>query len=193
MRKVIAALGLATLLGSVAMAPAGAAAPAAAKAAEAHVEQTVTEFLEWDGWRAIRTHPLPPIVQRLDAIMAKAPEVLKGHWLMIRSYIANHTHKERFGEAGMPDKLFLRYAAYAGDLGARLFPKMTEEMRQSEVEVMWIEFKKPGERPRPEQIAWHEAERRRGALVKVVDDIDDFMLNWYPKSGLQRRIPPKPR
>jgi hypothetical protein len=150
---------------------------------EAHVEQTITEFLEWDGWRAIRTHPLPPIVQRLDAIMAKAPAPLLAAWRLIRSYVANHTHKERFGEAGMPDKLFIRYIV--ADLKGGFTTAQFEAISQT----MWIEFKKPGERPRPDQIAWHEAERSRGALVKVVDDIDDFMLVWYPKSGLQRRGP----
>jgi hypothetical protein len=149
---------------------------------EAHVEQTITEFMEWDGWRAIRTHPLPPIVQRLDAIMAKAPAPLLAAWRVIRSYVANHTHKERFGEPAMPDKLFIRYGTQSPTQ-----PDSGPGFRWAE--VMWIEFKKPGERPRPDQIAWHEAERSRGALVKVVDDIDDFMLVWYPKSGLQRRGP----
>jgi hypothetical protein len=157
---------------------------------EAHVEQTITEFLEWDGWRAIRTHPLPPIVQRLDAIMAKAPAPLLAAWRVIRSYVANHTHKERFGEAGMPDKLFLRYLN-DGDPSAQLKYAAAGRIYDPQADVMWIEFKKPGERPRPEQVAWHEAERRRGGLVKVVDDIDDFMLVWYPKSGLQRRGPIK--
>jgi hypothetical protein len=54
-------------------------------------------------------------------------------------------------------------------------------------EVLWIEFKRPGEKPRGDQQLWHAAERERGALVMVVDDIDAF-LGWYAGSGLQRRI-----
>jgi hypothetical protein len=147
---------------------------------EAHVQQTVTQFLELDGWRHIRTHPLPPIVQRLDAIMGKAPRPLGYAWQQIRPYVLTHTNAETFGEKGMPDALFVRYS----------IPWMDAAPVGSDVsftETMWIEFKLPGKKPDSHQNAWHAAERARGALVVVVDDIDEFMREWYPASGLQRR------
>lgn len=47
---------------------------------EAHVQQTVVQFLELDGWRAIRTDP-----------------------------VSDRSRGKGFGEPGMPDYLFLRY------------------------------------------------------------------------------------
>ena len=118
---------------------------------EAHVQQTVTQFLELDGWRAIRTDP-----------------------------VSDRSRGKGFGEIGMPDYLYVRYepdsrTATAASLGAIAF-----------AEVMWIEFKAPGKAAAGHQIAWHAAERDRGALVLVVDDIDSFR-QWYAQSGLQRR------
>jgi hypothetical protein len=128
------------------------------KISEAQVQQAVVQFLEADGWRAIRTDP-----------------------------VSDRSRGKGFGELGMPDYLFLRYAAYAGEDGARLFPNMTEAMRRSEVEVVWIEFKRKDEKPTPHQQKWHYRERQRGALGLVVDDIDEF-TEWYKASGLCRRI-----
>lgn len=113
---------------------------------EAHVQQTVVEFLELDGWRAIRTDP-----------------VSRREW------------GKGFGEAGMPDYLFLRY----------YLPDHLHSDNRPIGEVLWIEFKRPGQKPRADQIAWHEAEHARGALVLVVDDIDHFIA-WYKTSGLQQ-------
>ena len=109
---------------------------------EAHIQQTVTEFLQFDGWRAIRTDP-----------------------------VSDRERGKGFGEKGMPDHLYVRYNL----LGA-----------YQRAEVLWIEFKRPGEKPRPHQLDWHEAERKRGAMVLVVDDIDQF-ISWYKASGLERR------
>ena len=78
------------------------------------------------------------------------------------------------GEAGQPDYLFVRYRTAEGFY------------RESDAEVLWIEFKAPGKSPRADQLAWHQAERERGAMVLVVDDIDDF-IRWYESSGLLRR------
>jgi hypothetical protein len=88
----------------------------------------------------------------------------------------------------MPDRLFIRYLN-AADPGTQLKHAAAGRIYNPLGDVMWIEFKKPGEKPRLDQLEWHEAERARGALVLVVSDIDDFMRNWYPKSGLQRRPP----
>lgn len=78
--------------------------------------------------------------------------------------------KRKVGEKGMPDHLYLRYSP--GPFGW--------------TNVLWIEFKKLGESPRQDQSDWHGAERKRGALVLVVDDIDEFR-EWYRQSGLQLR------
>jgi hypothetical protein len=112
---------------------------------ESHIQQTVTDFLQLDGWRAFRTE---------HAIE--------------RSNDDERRFKRKVGERGQPDYLYIRYVV------------------SSYARALWIEFKRPGERPRPDQLMWHEAERKRGALVMVVDDIDQF-IGWYKTSGLQRR------
>jgi hypothetical protein len=106
---------------------------------ESHIQQTVTDFLQLDGWRAFRTELT---VQRERGRVV--------------------------GERGQPDYLYLRYVV------------------SSYARALWIEFKRPGEKPRPDQLMWHAAERKRGALVIVCDDIDKF-IDWYITSGLQRK------
>jgi hypothetical protein len=120
---------------------------------EAHVQETVTSLLEWDGWRPIRTDP-----------------------------VSDRSRGKGFGELGMPDYLYVRYLR-----GDRIeFPQHgTAVLKEPAAEVLWIEFKAPGKAAKPHQLAWHEAERARGALVLVVDDIDSF-FQWYAQSGLQR-------
>lgn len=137
--------------------------PAAYKKAatlEKHVQQAVTQFLELDGWRAIRTEHAIERNERGD-------------------------FKRKVGEKAMPDYLYIQYSEDVSER-QRLFFNMTEAQIRAEVDVLWIEFKRPGEQPRTEQVHWIEAERRRGALVMVVDDIDWFIA-WYKTSGLQRR------
>lgn len=113
--------------------------PIKPKLLERDIQQTCTEFLELDGWRAFRTELT---VQRERGRVV--------------------------GERGQPDYLYLRY-------------------HYGMARVLWIEYKKPGEKPRPDQLAWHEAERKRGAVVLVVDDIDWFM-RWYRLGGLARNL-----
>ncbi len=108
---------------------------------EADVQRAVTDLLQLDGWRAIRTDPT-----------------------------SDRARGKGFGEPGMPDHLYIRY-------GILLYG--------AEAEVFWIEFKRKGKKPKDHQRDWHDLERRRGALVYVVDDIDDFM-KLYAESGLCR-------
>lgn len=77
----------------------------------------------------------------------------------------------RFGETGVPDWLFIRYGAA---------PTAMDNAAQYRVraDVLWIEMKAPNKKPEPHQLAWHEAERARGALVKVVDHFETFR-DWY--------------
>ena len=114
--------------------------PIKPKLLERDIQQTCTEFLELDGWRAFRTE-----------------------------YTIQRERGRVVGELGQPDYLYLRYT---DDGMAR---------------ALWIEYKKPGEKPRPDQLAWHEAERKRGGIVLVVDDIDWFM-RWYRLGGLARNV-----
>lgn len=119
---------------------------------EAHVQETITQFLQLDGWRAFRTELT---VQRERGRVV--------------------------GERGQPDYLYVRYEHFIDHRPD------SRSLYYKAAYVLWIEFKKPGEKPRPEQLAWHEAERKRGALVLVVSDIDYFIREWYPASGLARR------
>jgi hypothetical protein len=120
---------------------------------ESHVQQTVTELLQLDGWRSIRTDP-----------------------------VSDRKRGKGFGEIGMPDHLYIRYGL---PITRRNFSGRPPEI-QSGGQILWIEFKRPGKSAKPHQLAWHEAEGARGALVMVVDDIDGFIA-WYKASGLQRR------
>lgn len=78
-------------------------------------------------------------------------------------------------EKGMADRLYLRYNATFDDLA----------------EVWWIEFKTIRGKLSPEQIAWHEAERARGAMtwkakIDFHPTVEGF-LEKYAASGLMRR------
>lgn len=73
-----------------------------------------------------------------------------------------------FHERGMPDWVFLLY--WGSD-------RMMMNVEQT-ADVLWIEFKASGKKAAAHQLAWHEAERARGALVKVVDHYETFR-DWY--------------
>jgi hypothetical protein len=124
---------------------------------EKNVQETVRDFMELDGWRAIRTDP-----------------------------VSDRARGKGFGEVGMPDYLFIRYwAGYEPTTNARI-PENEADLR-TEAQVLWIEFKRKSKLPTVTQMQWHITEINRGALVKVVDDIDDYIL-WYKDSGLCRRM-----
>ena len=102
-------------------------------------------------------------------------------WHAIRTELTVQKERGRVvGEVGMPDHLYIRYYDALSDRSE--WPAHLATSAQ----VLWIEFKRPGRHPTKQQFAWHKAERARGALVLVVDDIDGFMA-WYKASGLQRR------
>lgn len=109
--------------------------------------------------------------------------VLDG-WRAIRTDpVSDRSKGKGFGEVGMPDYLYVRYFLN----GARLSGEVNNVKAFSLVNLLWIEFKKPGAEPKPHQLEWHAAERARGALVFVVDSIDDF-IRWYAASGLARKV-----
>jgi hypothetical protein len=100
-------------------------------------------------------------------------------WRPIRTDpVSDRFRGKGFGEKGMADHLFVRY------LRDVVHPVHFQAQR---AEVMWIEFKRKGAKPKLHQQAWIDTERHRGALVLVVDDIDEFTA-WYMKSGLNRRM-----
>lgn len=92
--------------------------------------------------------------------------------------VSDRARGKGFGEMGMPDYLFIRYDVHT--------PLCSKDCPAPMAEVLWVEFKRPGGKPSSHQIVWHEAEKRRGALVMVVDHIDRFM-EFYETSGLKRR------
>lgn len=89
---------------------------------------------------------------------------------------ANFSERKRkgVGEVGMPDRLFIRYTWL------------------SEVQLMWLEAKRPKGRVSLAQAKWVERERARGALVLVMGvdipaTVEAFRL-WYATSGLRKRV-----
>lgn len=85
-----------------------------------------------------------------------------------------------FGEKGMADVLYIRYSAGG-----------TPQSKPRCAEVLWIEWKTPQGKTSLHQIAWHRAERARGALTWIAG-IDfpagiDAFLKFYRTSGLMRR------
>jgi hypothetical protein len=100
-------------------------------------------------------------------------------WRAFRTELTVQRERGRVvGERGQPDYLFLRYSYVPGNQPVFL---------RSGCQHLWIEFKRPGEKPRQDQNVWHAGEVARGALVMVVDDIDNF-ISWYRhSSGLMRR------
>lgn len=111
---------------------------------EAQVQQAVVQFLELDGWRAIRTDP-----------------------------VSDKSRGKGFGEVGMPDYLFIRYThAVLPESGH--ISDTTFRMLGACAQVLWIEFKRKGAKRTGLQVNWHSIERSRGALVMTVDDIDEF-------------------
>ncbi len=79
----------------------------------------------------------------------------------------------QFGEPGVTDWLFW-HPMFTPDF----FRGPLEDKRRANVSMLWIEFKSPGKKPQQHQLAWHEAERARGALVVVVDHYETFR-DWY--------------
>jgi hypothetical protein len=105
-------------------------------------------------------------------------------WRSLRTDpVSDRSRGKGFGEVGMADHLYLRY-------------RWTEPLAEFDIlaevlaEVMWIEFKRPGERAKKQQQEWHSKERARGGLTLIAGE--DFpatvngFKNWYAGSGLRR-------
>lgn len=138
---------------------------------EADLQRTCTQFLEWDGWRALRTSP-----------------------------VSNRARATGFGEVGMADYLYIRYwAGYrpgrVEDIGNER--DLLAEAQVLWIEWKRLLPSKRGKtwgratRAAIHQRAWHTLERKRGALTLIAGEdfpctIEGFR-DWYAKSGLQRR------
>lgn len=85
--------------------------------------------------------------------------------------VSDRSRGKGFGELGMADDLYIRYT-FLPNVGGS-----TTEAR-SLAQMLWIEWKRPGQTAKPHQKAWHAAERALGALVWVAED------TWVtPKDG----------
>jgi hypothetical protein len=142
---------------------------------EKDIQATVTQFLEWDGWRALRTDP-----------------------------VSDRGRAKGFGEPGMADHLYIRYQTRWRQpltVGVQLAAAHV----LTAAEVMWVEFKRrlPVKRGKAwgratkasiHQQAWHAKERARGALTIILGEdceasVEGFK-RFYFASGLARRIQP---
>jgi hypothetical protein len=124
------------------------------KVSEADIEKTCTQILEWDGWRSFK---------------------------MEQNF--SERKQKRTGEAGMPDRLYIRYWKNCPGPGGKGPAECAD--------LMWIEWKALGGRVSQAQHDWQAAEVARGALVLCAGrtfpaSIDGFKA-WYAASGLQRR------
>lgn len=123
-----------------------------------------------------------PVVTEAHVVEACVAYLQLDSWRALKQEpISRREWGKGSGEMGMPDWLFLRYQ----------FPFHSDwpdipEMRVV-VEGLWVEFKRPGGKPKPHQVTWAEAERGRGALVWVVDSFEALKA-LYGASGLARRV-----
>lgn len=160
-------------------------APRPAPLRESHVEQTVTEFMEWDGWRSFKMEAQSDhsLVKRFMT-RVYAHDLLKPLAQIIHYVLRQVMRGTGVGEPAMPDRIFIRYRHQPSDGDI-----VDEYLHRGTADVVWIEFKRPGQKPRADQIAWHQAERERGGMVYVVGETDDWwdiFRAWYAASGLQR-------
>lgn len=132
---------------------------------EADIARTCSDLLQADGWRMLITDP-----------------------------VSDRARGKGFGELGMADRLYVRYAN-ASNPNAR--PWGTNRATYNPIaEIMWIEWKRTrrgrATKPTAHQIAWHGAERARGALTLIAGidfpaTIEGFRA-WYAASGLACRV-----
>jgi hypothetical protein len=131
-------------------------------------------------------HPdAPPAPAKISeaVIEAECTRILEcDGWRALRTDpVSDRSRGKGFGEIGMADHLMIRYRP----------PTDWQAGMPGLAEVIWIEYKRPGEKPRKNQTAWHIRERARGALTLIAGEdfpatVEGFR-NWYAGSGLMRR------
>lgn len=117
-----------------------------------------------------------PKVSEADIQRACTNLLIADGWRAIRTDpVSDRKRGKGFGEMGMPDYLYIRYGSAE--------PVPLDYLAAGE--ILWVEYKRPGIKLRANQAHWHAKER--GALVWVVDDIDEFREK-YAASGLARGV-----
>jgi len=81
-------------------------------------------------------------------------------YLMLRGWRPVRMNAGPFGASGQPDYIMLHYRRKL---------------------ALWVEYKAGEGRLGEKQVEWIANERRLGALVVVVRDIDEFMV-WYDRT-----------
>ena len=105
------------------------------------------------------------LVQKSEAqIEAECTKLLEEDgWRPLRTDpVSDRGRGKGFGELGMADHLYLRYT-----FTSILAP--SNQLRRM-AEVLWIEFKRPGEKPKKHQVEWHTKERARGAFTLIAGE-----------------------
>ena len=139
---------------------------------EAQLRKACVDLLELDGWRNLRTDPVSDrstvqAIRRAIARLPLKPAIMR----LVLDAIDHCVRGKGFGELGMADDLFIRYLRF-----------------YAFSETMWIEWKGPRGTAAPHQLAWHEAERKRGAFTVIAGKdfeatVEGFW-SWYLKAGL---------
>lgn len=130
---------------------------------EADVTRQVCDFLALEGWRGVRMNVGARVQRRTQDVCLGMDE--QGDAIVKTVEVSRS--RVSFGEPGMPDWLFIKYWCDGQMINC-----------EENADLIWLEIKAPGKEPKPHQLAWHKAERARGALVKVVDDFETFR-DWY--------------
>lgn len=130
------------------------------------------------GFAVLAAEDAPPMLEsKIEAECTKLLE--EDGWRSLRTDpVSDRARGKGFGELGMADHMYIRYSTMA-PLRVR-----------ARCELMWVEFKRPGEKAKKHQIEWHQKERARGALTFIAgQDFDatvDGFKDWYANSWLKR-------
>lgn len=102
--------------------------------------------------------------------------------------VSDRSRGKGFGELGMADRLYIRYKL---SQSGPHFTATEDALFLPWAEILWVEWKTKTGRAEDHQVAWHTAERARGALVLLagVDFPAHFegFTQFYAQSGLLRR------
>jgi hypothetical protein len=150
-------------------------------------EEQYAELLArmWPKAVSVAAANAPADSPRESLIEAECTKILEEDgWRALRTDpVSDRSRGKGFGEVGMADHLYIRYRPMAAHPEWRVVATVPAD-------VMWIEFKRPGEKAKKHQALWHIKERARGALTLIAGEdfpatIEGFR-EWYRKSGLQR-------
>jgi hypothetical protein len=153
---------------------------------------TEQDYADYLAQRRRETLPdAPPAVEtRSEAqIEAEVTKLLEEDgWRALRTDpVSDRGRGKGFGEVGMADHQYVRYGLITPHpVRAECFWGNARAC----AEVLWVEFKAPGGKPKKHQLAWHNRERARGALT-LIAGVDfpasvEGWKQWYAASGLQR-------